>query len=211
MDERVTTSFIPKASLQASQVRAPRGNPAALANIICGVILILAILAAGGVFLFQQYTEGQIKAEQESLARSRGAFEPATIEKLSRLDSRIGAGKTLLSQHVSVSKLFDELEKLTLSSVRYNDFEYSTPAPGHVVLTMSGEAASFNAVALQSDAFAKSAIVTDPIFSNVNVGKTGAITFDFTGVIATSRMLYTGDAQMLPPQSDTLPSDIPSL
>ena len=194
MEERVTTSFIPKASLQTPEVRRPHSNPVALANLVCGILLVLSIVGAGAVYFFEGYTQGQITAKQHSLAVSREAFEPATIQELSRLNVRINAGEDLLKQHISVSKLFDELEKLTLSSVRYGDFDYSIAAPGHVVLSMTGEAASFNAVALQSEAFAKSAIITDPIFSNVNVGKAGAISFDFTGVIDASRMAYTGSS-----------------
>ena len=205
MEERVTTSFIPKASLQTAQVQRPRGNPFALANLVCGMLLILAIVAAGGVYFFQQYTQSQIVAKQKSLAVSREAFEPDTIEQLSRLDTRMTAGETLLAQHISVSTLFDELEKLTLASVRYDTFDYEVAAPGHVVLTMTGEAASFNAVALQSEAFAQSAIITDPIFSSVNVGKTGAITFDFTGVIDTSRMTYKPSADTSATTASTTP------
>jgi hypothetical protein len=189
MEERVKTSFIPKTSLQAPEARHPRGNPVALANLVCGILLVLAVIGAGGIYAFQQYTNGQIVAKQQSLALQREAFQPATIEELSRLDTRIDVGESLLSAHLSTSKLFDELEKLTLSSVRYSSFDYSI-APGHAILSMSGEAASFNAVAEQSEAFAKSTIITDPIFSNVNVGPKGTITFNFTAVVDTSRMLY---------------------
>jgi hypothetical protein len=200
MEERVTTSFIPKESLHADTTRRRTGSPAAFANIVAGAILILAILAAGGVFSFEKYTESAIQSKQDSLARSREAFEPATILELSRLDGRISAAEKLLKTHTSASRLFDELEKVTLSSVKYDTFEYSASTPGHLLLTMTGEAQSYNAVALQSDAFSKSTIVTDPIFSNVTVGKSGAITFNFTGVIDPTRMLYAPATATSTPQ-----------
>ena len=194
MEERVKTSFIPKTSLQMPSGGRPQHNPAALANIVAGALLILAIVGAGGVYFFQIYTASQITAKQNSLAQARSAFEPSTIQQLARLDTRIETAKTLLANHVAVSNLFDELEQLTLSSVRYTNFNYSAVSPGHVVLTMSGEAASYNAVALQSDEFAKSSIITDPIFSNVNVNQNGLITFDFTAIINTSNMLYAASS-----------------
>ena len=119
MEERVTTSFIPKTSLQAPEARHPRGNPVALANLVCGILLVLAIIGAGGMYAFQQYTNQQITAKQQSLALQREAFQPSTIEELARLDTRINVGESLLSAHLSTSDLFDELEKLTLASVRY--------------------------------------------------------------------------------------------
>lgn len=194
MEERVKTSFIPKTSLAEPTARVTHGNPAALANLIAGALLVLAIVGAGAVYAFQQYTAAQIVSKQDSLAKSREAFEPSTIKELARLDQRIETGKTLLGSHIAASKLFDELERLTLSSVRYTTFEYSVPAPGHVVLTMNGEAQSFNAVALQSEAFGGSPLITDPIFSNVNVSSAGNITFDFTGILDVSHMGYSPDA-----------------
>ena len=191
MEERVKTSFIPKASLQVEKRQTKSADPIALANVITGIILVLAILGAGGVFLFQGYTVQNIAAKQQSLERSRLAFEPATIKELSRLNARIETGKVLLKSHVSLSKFFDELEKLTLSSVRFNDFSYTTVSAGKTVFTAKGEAASFNAIALQSDGFSKSDIIMEPIFSNVNIGKDGTIDFDFTAIIDTSRIGYT--------------------
>ncbi len=192
MEDRVKTSFIPKAALKIERTEVKRANPVALVNIIAGAILIATILAAGGIFAFERYLVGAVESKRQSLERSRAAFEPATIKELSRLDTRIAAGTTLLKGHTALSALFDELEKLMLSSVRFSNFSYDIADPTRTLLSASGEAASFNAVALQSDAFSKSSIITEPIFSNVNISKTGTIIFDFTAIIDTSRIGYTG-------------------
>jgi hypothetical protein len=202
MEERVQTSFIPKASLEVERKQVRPSGQVALANVIAGVILILAILGAAGMFAFQQLTTKAISDKQASLERSRGAFEPATIKELSRLNKRIESGGMLFTNHVALSNLFNELEKLTLSSVRFADFSFEHTAQGRVVISAKGEAASFNAVALQSGDFSKSAIITDPIFSNVNISRTGTIDFDFSAVIDPSRIRYTGAAS-----AASLPSD----
>ncbi|MES2134891.1 MAG: hypothetical protein V4449_01455 [Patescibacteria group bacterium] len=192
MEERVKTSFIPKAALKVERTEVRRASPVALVNIVAGAILVITILAAGGLFVFERYSVQAVESKRQSLERSRAAFEPATIKELSRLDTRIAAGTALLKSHTALSYLFDELEKQMLSSVRFEDFSYDIADPTRTLLSASGEAASFNAVALQSDAFSKSSIITEPIFSNVNISKTGTIIFDFTAVIDTSRMGYTG-------------------
>jgi hypothetical protein len=207
MEERVKTSFIPKASLEVERKQSPKGNPVALANVIAGVILILAILGSAGMFLFKQFTIQSIAAKQVSLERSRAAFEPATIKELSRLDTRIKTGEKLLGEHIALSKLFDELEGLVLSSVRFSDFSYSASGAGKVVMSANGEAESFNAVALQSGGFSKSDIITDPIFSNVNIGGNGSIEFDFEAVIDTTRLIYSAaSAVTAPAPVDTEPA-----
>jgi hypothetical protein len=202
MPERVTTSFIPKASLEVERTREAKTRPVALVNIVAIILLALAVVASIGVFLFEQYTIQSIASKQQSLERSRAAFEPATIKELSRLDSRIDSGMTLLGTHPALSLLFNDLEARTLASVRFSDFKYEIAGPSRVVLTMKGQAASFNAVALQSDAFSKSDIITEPIFSNVNINSSGSIDFDFSGIIDSSRMKYTG-ANATPPVTPT--------
>ncbi len=208
MPERVTTSFIPKASLQVEHTRETRSRPIALVNVIAIGLLLIAILASGGVFLIQQYTIQSIASKKQSLERSRAAFEPETIKQLSRLDSRIDSGKTLLAQHPALSNLFNDLEARTLASVRFSDFKYEVIGTNRVVLSMKGQASSFNAVALQSDAFSKSPIITEPIFSNVNINPQGTIDFDFLGVIDAGRMKYTGATAAAPvmPASSTPPT-----
>jgi len=206
MQERVKTSFIPKASLKIERRAAPKGDPIALVNLITGVVLLVAVVASVGIFLFERFTIQAIANKEASLERSRGAFEPATIKELSRLDARIEAGKTLLAGHTALSAVFDDLEKRTLSSVRFNNFSYSIPSPGRVVLTMKGQATSFNAVALQSEEFSKSSVITDPIFSNVNINANGAIDFDFTAVVDSARTRYFAQsAQPLSAPDTTTP------
>ena len=204
MEERVKTSFIPKASLSAERLPTSSGNPIALVNLITGIILVLSILAAGALFLFQGYTVQNIASKKGSLERSRSAFEPATIKELVRLDKRIQTGQTLLASHAALSKLFDELEQKVLTSVRFSDFSYDAESPGRVLMSAHGEAASYNAIALQSGDFSKSDIITDPIFSGVNIGASGTISFDFTAVIDQSRVRYTPPSAQgsQPPASD---------
>ncbi len=195
MQERVKTSFIPKASLQVERKQTTGGgSPVALINVVAGALLIIAILISAGIFGFEQFTKQSIESKKESLERSRAAFEPATIRELSRLNTRIESSKVLIRQHVAISMLFDDLEQRTLSTIRFSDFDYTIPTAERVEISMSGEATSFNAVALQSEAFSKSSVIKDPIFSDVNIANNGSIEFNFTGVIDLSRITYTGEA-----------------
>ncbi len=206
MQDRVTTSFIPKESL-ASERRAPvpRGNPFVIVNSIAGFVLVAALLGAGGAFLFKTYTETAIVSKQQSLERQRSAFEPATIRELSRLDKRIAASERLLGSHTSISLLFSELESRTIANVRFRNFKYETAALGKVAISMEGTARSFNAVALQSDAFSKSTIIKDPIFSNVTIDQSGNVVFSFSAIADTDRMSYAAFLATTPAAVEALP------
>ena len=205
MQERVKTSFIPKASLKVERSESVRKTTFGVVNTAAAVILIAAILAAIGIFFFEQFTKSSIENKRASLDRARAAFQPATIKELSRLDSRLLVGASLLSSHTAPSLLFDFIEQETLSSVRFRDFSYGETGPGRVVLSMSGEARSFNAVALQSDAFGKSQVFSEVIFENLNIDETGNVVFNFSAVVNVDEIAYSGARTRTAPAANTLP------
>ena len=209
MPDRVTTSFIPKESLTSERGPvSPRKNPFVFLNIIAGGIIVLAILAAGGIFLLKTYTESSIASKRDSLEKQRAAFEPATIEELLRLDKRLTASAGLLRGHVALSLLFDDLESRTMENVRFKSFTYEQGAGNKFAISMGGIAKSFNSVALQSDAFGKSNIIKDPIFENLNIDQTGDVIFDFTAEVDPARISYAtvvaaAGAAPVPPSTDS--------
>lgn len=198
MPDRVTTSFIPKASLKDERRRVSKNSPIGIINVIATVILIAAIIAAAGIFLFERFTIENIERKRASLERAREAFEPATIRELSRLDTRLDVGLTLLNEHPAPSVIFDELETITLDSVRFENFSYGETAPGQITVTMEGEASSFNALALQSDAFGESEIFEEPIFGNLNLSATGNVVFSFVATVNLSRIRYNPGSEPVP-------------
>ncbi|MEK7613635.1 MAG: hypothetical protein AAB439_02025 [Patescibacteria group bacterium] len=204
MQERVKTSFIPKASLAVEHRESTSKNPIGIVNIIATIILIAAIIGAVVLFLFEQFTIQSIERKRDSLDRARAAFEPATIKELSRLNTRLEGGSVLLGSHLAPSYLFDEIEKLTLDSVRFRDFSYGEVSPGRIMVAMAGEARSFNALALQSDAFGASDFFTEPIFTDLNLDDTGNVVFTFNGVVDTTQLRFTPRAVTdVAPSTDT--------
>lgn len=190
MPERVTTSFIPKASLKTEKRRPRNQSSMGIINVLASIVLLAAIIAAVGVFVFEQYTVQNIERKKQSLDRARAAFEPATIKELSRLDTRLSAAATLLDGHSAPSILFNEIERETLSTVRFNDFTMAESGPGRLMVTMAGEAASFNALALQSDTFGASPLFSEPLFSDFNIDERGNVVFSFSAVVNLGEIAY---------------------
>jgi len=210
MQERVKTSFIPKASLSVERRQTTNKTPVGIVNVIASVILIASILAAAGLFLFEQFTIQNIERKRVSLDRARAAFEPATIKELSRLNTRLEVGNALLATHVAPSYLFDEIEALTLDSVRFKDFAFGESGPGRVLVSMAGEARSFNALALQSDAIGDSDFFTEPIFADLNLDDTGNVVFSFSAVVDMNQLRFRARAietveQVPPPTNEVTP------
>lgn len=208
MPERVTTSFIPKASLETEKRRTPSRSPIGIINVVASIILIASIIAAAGIFLFEQFTIQNIERKRSSLDRARAAFEPATIKELSRIDTRLNSAEELLGAHVAPSRVFDELEAETLDTVRFKDFAMAETGPGRLMITMEGEAASFNALALQSDVFGENPVFLEPIFSDFNIDSTGNVVFSFSAVVNLEEIAYRNRA-FETGSIDTSPFDAP--
>jgi len=205
MQERVKTSFIPKASLKVEQRRSVSHSPIGIVNVVAGIVLIAAIIAAIGIFLFEQFTIQNIERKRESLDRARAAFEPATIRELSRLNARLDSGMLLLGRHRSLSLLFDEIENTTLNSVRFKDFSLAESGPGRTTISMAGQAQSFNALALQSNVFGKSPFFSEPIFSDFNIDATGNVVFSFSAVVNNAEIAYRNSNGPPSDSSNTAP------
>ena len=176
--------------MQDRTPRTQRRSPFLFLNLIGAGILIVTVVAAGGIFLLKSYTESSIASKKQSLDRQRAAFEPATIEELLRLDKRLNASSGLLKTHTALTLLFNDLETRTGENVRFKTFKYEPGGPNRFVVSMNGIAKSFNAVALQSDSLGKSNVMKDPIFSNLNLDQGGDVVFDFSADIDPARINY---------------------
>lgn len=196
MPDRVTTSFIPKASLKTEVRRDPGRSPVGLISLLAVIVLVVAVAASIGTFGFHQYLIQSIASKKHSLDVARAAFEPATIKELLHLDTRLKTGRQLLSAHIGPSLIFDEIEKRTLEGVRFTNFSYGEASTGKVTVTMSGQAKSFNTLALQSDSFGESDLLADVLFSGLNIDSTGTVVFEFSSIVPVSAIAYHLPAQV---------------
>lgn len=192
MEPKFKTSFIPKKTLAKGVPGGKRakGSAAGFFMLTTGILAALTVLLAVGVFLYQQYLIGSIERKSETLERARAAFEPALIQELVRLDKRIDVGQTLLENHIAPSAFFSALEEETLPSVRYTRLSLTESSDGQFILAMQGEARNFNSVALQADAFGRTRVVKDPIFSGLNIDEIGRVVFELDAYLDKRQIRY---------------------
>lgn len=187
---QLQTSFVP----QKAPVMIPTGkftlgrsvNLFALVSII--VFACIALLAAG-VFFYRLNLLGDIARMDLELAAAKKSFEPAFVNKTVLLSKRIGATRTILANHRSLTPLFDLLEKKTLESVRFQGFDFNARGK-QALLSMVGEARSFNAIALQSDIFGNERYFKNPVFSNFTLNDRGDVLFNFKTEVDPVLLLY---------------------
>jgi hypothetical protein len=191
MDQKFRTSFIPKRSLSSASVKNPRRRGTVNLFFLGSLIIFLgAVLLAGGIFLYQEFLIKSIENKRVSLEKAREEFEPASILQISRLDTRLKSAEEILKKHLTLSALFNLLEKTTLKSVQFKEFNFEIGDDGRIAVFMKGEARSFSSIALQSDIFGKNKFIKEPIFSELNLNKQGNAVFDFTAFIDDNLLSY---------------------
>lgn len=178
MDQNFQTSFIPKKPIIKERADLPQ--PVSIFLIASLFILITVLLATGGLYFYKQFLSNQIVAKDQSLTLAQNSFEPSKITELQVLDKRLRAATEILSNHITITPIFNVLGQLTLKSVRYTKFGYTLGTGQNITVDvkMSGQATSYEAVALQSDLFATNPNFIDPIFSNLTLDDSGNVLFD---------------------------------
>ena len=184
-------TFIPKKSL--SETNVPKRRSSSIFFIVALIIFLLSVVTAIGAYGYKTYLDKRVGNLSVSLERAKAAFEPALIQELKQLNTRLKSASDILSKHIAFSRLFGELEKLTLKSVRFDHFSYKMDEKNRILLELSGQATSYSSIALQSDIFGDSIYIKNPLFSNLGLNKKGDVTFDFSAELDPELVIYKVD------------------
>lgn len=182
METKFQTSFIPKKN--APQFVAPtRTSTISIAMVVGIAVFVISLSAAGAVFAYKKILIKQIEAKSAELTAKRNELEPEFVELASRLNKRIISAQKIITAHTVVSPVFLLLEDSTLGTVRFDNFTYGLNEDHSAGLSLSGQARSFTAIALQSDIFNQDKRIKNPVFSDLNPNSKGNIVFKFTANI----------------------------
>jgi hypothetical protein len=191
MEPKFQSSFIPKGPIAtASPISTPQSKPkTALFGFLGMLLFVISLILAVGAFAYDRYLLSSIGTMGENLASARASLQPDTIKELVNADKRIIATRGLLSRHTALTPFFDFLETATLKSVRFTEFSFDRTDKGIEVI-LKGQARGYSDIALQSDAFNKSKIFTNPVFSDLELDPKGNVTFSFHAFLDPAAVTY---------------------
>lgn len=196
MEPKFQTSFIPKTPIStASQVvkRASYGGSVSLLWIIGMILFVASLVAAGGLFLYGQYLDSQISADDKSLSLAKNDLDQQTMDSLVTASQQIQFAKNLLNHHVAVSNIFGLLEGNVLPQVSFTTFQFdsnSGVAGGGVAVSVDGEAASYAVLAEQSNIFSKISTLSNENFTNLDLTDKGTVKMRFQAVVDPKLLSY---------------------
>lgn len=187
METKFQASFIPKKPVQTGAMRSSGDVNVLL--VLSILIFIITTTAAGGVFLYKTTLEKERQQKDDDLVSAQKSFGLDEITQLKARSKQLAAAKAVLEGHVALSPLFSLIEQNTLKSVRFNTFNF-TDKDGRSLISLSGEARGFNAVAYQSQVFTALKEFSRPVFSGFVLEDTGKVSFKFDAEINHELLVY---------------------
>ena len=204
MEPTVQTSFIPRKPLTEEHVT--RERPVGIFTFVGTVLFLASIVAAGGMYFYKANLTKSYADKSAQLEAVKNTFEPGLIQDLQSLDRRLDASSDILSNHIALSPIFDELSRLTLRSVRYTKFSYEIAKDtGVIKVKMSGQSSDYNSIALQAQAFNKSKSMKNIVFLNLTLDDHGKPSFDLEFTVDPAFVKYVGTT------GSTIPTKSPAV
>lgn len=197
MDNQIKTSFIPRkvvdttTTFQPGAAIAPKRVGRTIFSLIATIIFIASLVGGVLVYTWQIKLKKDIAGQVEVMQQTRKNFDEKFVQEASRLNTRIESAKGMLTNHVSPSSLYGLLEEYTLQTVSFAQFSFQDNQDGTIGVTGTGEAARYESIVLQSDAFGKSGYLRNVIFTNLKpTTNNDRIGFSFEATLDPRLILY---------------------
>jgi len=192
----VPTSFVPKQPVK-TVIRRPQAGASVFA-VVALILMGLSLLGSAAVFGYEKYLESVRDKKSVELQTAQEQISEDTVHGFIRTRDRFSAAKQILDNHISFSRYLDILEANTLQNVRFASLSFDINADGTALLSMSGVARSFNALAAESKIFTNMKDLKRAIFSGITVSaKDNSVAFTFTANVE-PELLQTDITRVVP-------------
>lgn len=207
MEADFQTSFIPKKALSEDRVQTTK--PVSVFVFLATIVFFASLAGAGLMYFYKAGLERGVTSRKADLEKAKDAFEGDFITDLQTFDRRITAANEVLSDHVTLSPIFEAIGVATLKSIQFTKFTHKISGTGtsaKIEVTLSGKAENYTAIALESDKLTENKYIKDPIFENLTLDDQGNVLFDLTFKVDPSLVLF-GDTLARLASQTTLPVD----
>jgi hypothetical protein len=205
MEPIVSTSFIPKRPVSSeSPVSSSEHHSIGLLSLLTFVVVLGTGIAFVGVYLYQQTLLSQQTKLQQQISTDQTGLGSDFVTQMKRLSGRMSGVKTLIQNHIVVSPIFAALQATTLQTVQYKTFTYAltTDTGTHakvVRVEITGTAKDYATLALQSDAYAQTPLIKNPVFSGLTVqAKSALVDFKLVFTVDPTSLSYQAFINSMP-------------
>lgn len=193
--EQNTNTFIPH---DAKNKTTDARFGSVLLVVSVGFLIVAAVVGIMS-YLARTASNAQLASQQESLERSRQAFNTGLpIRSIEELDKRLRAAKDIIAKHKSFTGFFELVERITLSKVQITSLSYvESDNTKKNFVRIVARAPDYKTIAEMNEQFSideeARRYITDVIFSNLSVDTKGnnLISFEMTFTVDPEFLLYS--------------------
>jgi len=141
----------------------------------CAVALLVVLLFSYGLLTFKiRLQTQQVKVVDNSAASTNVIQEKEDEKKVATYQKKIEQYKGLFAEHTAIVALFDFVEKNTLPSVWFSNFDFSGSAN---TMTLSGEAETMEVLSRQVQVFEQAQYISATNILNSEFDPSGKVRF----------------------------------
>jgi len=177
MDPKFQSSFIPKKQLHTGKGEKLKKRSWTLASVLIIVIFVATLVGVVGAFVYMKVLEGDIATLEQELTDRNKSLNEVAIDELYREDQRIRVAKDIIREHLAPTAIFDLLSDITVTSVRFTDFEYETLPGESAQISMSAQAWGYSSVAVLSQVLDKHSLIEDSSVGGLVLNEDGTVGF----------------------------------
>ncbi|KPJ55211.1 hypothetical protein AMJ47_01735 [Parcubacteria bacterium DG_72] len=191
----------------AIELTPQKRSKTSLFTTITGIVAAFLILVFVGTYLYFYITNkgliekvNKIKEDSKELDKAIKTKE----EELLVFQRRINDFSSLILEHKNIGKMFDFINKNTIPTVWFNEFEYDREEKGAFLVT--GESSSFFLIEQQTIVFRNQELVEDARLAKVSIDeKDGLIEFSIRVVLKPEAFAFK--EELAPEELPTEPTE----
>ena len=194
MDPQVRSSFIPKKPLPVQSGRAPRPRKKSfdMLSFVGTILFLIALGATGYTYWIEKSIQANINDLATELQEVKDDIDFAKLEEFEAFERKLETVERLLNAHSLMSGLLTTMNENTLHNVGYSSFAYGVEENNQHQVKITGTAASYNALSLQTDEFRRNELFDGFSFEELQVAEegTGGVTFGLTLRVNDEELLF---------------------
>jgi hypothetical protein len=194
MSTNFQSSFIPKDPTNEESFGKEKPN---LITSIGIMIFILAIISAGGLFIYKRILNNKNTELKALLVESENNINRNDINEVLRFDRKLSYSKNLVAKHEVITNFLKDLASNTAVSVFFDDFTYGNLDNTGLSVSLKGSAVNYAGVAFQESVFLNNSNYKKVVFSNLRLGENGRVSFDVYLQIDPKIITYIVDSEAL--------------
>lgn len=172
MEGSSSSSFIPKQNPRRS--RRAGGKRVYFFTLVSYVVFVASLIAAIGVFIYQQYVTTQLAKEVEALSMEVARFNEADMSRIKEFDARLEKAQERLDYTVDMGKVFGALEDTIVETARISALDLERVGDSNFSLTATIGTEDLGSAISQREAYEQNASINQVALENISIAGSGA-------------------------------------